>query len=112
MQLAEDAVPERIDGEEQHQPERAQAVDQGVQDVDADLAPVGDGFHRAQALQGAEHQHQHRDLQQPDQQPHRGVIAVFDEVAQAQVEQRGLNRRLEEPLLAVPEELAKRIHDQ
>ncbi|KAG1245495.1 hypothetical protein G6F65_021202 [Rhizopus arrhizus] len=112
VQLSEDAVPERVDREEQRQAEHAQAVDQRVQHVDADLAAVGDRFNRPQTLQGAEHQHQHGDLHQAHQQPHGGVVAVFDEVAHPQVKQRRLDQRFEEPLLAGPEELTKRIHDQ
>ncbi|MOA16383.1 hypothetical protein D3C78_1365950 [compost metagenome] len=98
-QRAEQLVPERVHGKEQRHAEQAQAVHQGVDDVDPDGAPVGHGFDRPPALQRHDHQQHRRQLDQAHQQPARGVVAVFQQLAQARAKHQRLHHGLEQPLL-------------
>ncbi|MNV57550.1 hypothetical protein D3C71_1498880 [compost metagenome] len=53
-------VGQRINGQEQTQAEKAQSVDQGVENVGADGGTVGHGFYRPETLQRANHHQNHR----------------------------------------------------
>ncbi len=85
-------------------------MQQGVEHVHAHGAAV-DGLHRPQACASrAEHQHQHRDLQHPHQQPFGGAVALLQQVAGAGPEGQRLDHLHEQPLLGSVEGVVEPVH--
>ncbi len=74
-------------------------MDQGVEHIGADSVAVGHRLHRAPALQRADHSDQDGDLQQADQQPAGGGIALLQQVAEPRCKHQRLQYGLEQPLL-------------
>ena len=111
--LAEDGVQQWVHREEHRQAEQAQAVQQGVEDIDPNGRPaLGLPLCGPPALQRREQQHHQHELDQAHQQPAGGRVAVFQQVALPRVEQQGLHHRFEQGLLELPESIGEGLDDQ
>ena len=72
--------------------------------------PLNYFFEMLLALQRADDRQQHGDLDQPDEQPAGGRIAVLQQVAQPQGEHRRLHGRLEQRLLCLRKNVLDPVH--
>ena len=99
-----------LEGEEHHQLEQAQAVDQRVDHVHTHRGPVGHGLHRPLALHRPDHRHHHRDLQQAHDEPAGAVVGLLQQVARTQDKGDRLHHRLVQPLLHRREAVGKPLH--
>ncbi|MNS76129.1 hypothetical protein D3C72_1096670 [compost metagenome] len=109
-QAAYQPVPQGVDGKKERQAEQPQAVDQCVENIDADGVPVGHRLHRAPALQRRNHQHHDDNLQATHQKPASGGVAIFQKVGQAHVEQQRLEHLFKHPLLGIVKKRAEEFH--
>src|SRR2546425_5725575 len=109
-QRAKGLVKPRVQREKQRNAEQAQPVNQRVQNVGANGGAVSHRLHRAPALQRPYQRQQNEDLDQPHHEPGRGLVAVFEQIAQAQRKHGGLHGGLKQPLLQLRENIGEPVH--
>ena len=108
-QRAEQRIKPGRYAEKQDHPKQAQPVNRGVEHIDPNGGPVGDRFHRAPALQGADDGNDDHQLKQAHQQPAGGVKAIVEQVGHAQRKHGWLHQRLEQFLLENAKRTGQRI---